>query len=309
MSRNLQQAEILKTLLSHYRVRDAALGSCESLPGAGDAVRRRASVIGSEIFCLDETARLMSLAKQAICEQDRLGRDLPTGWIWQAKTLSGAKGRMSRIWWAPPGGIYFCLEIFPGLLPDNWSLYNLGIGVAICQVLREWGVPARVRWINDVLIGGRKVAGVLSEAVFAPVSGQTYLIFGVGVNVNVTNFPDHLSAATSLRMETGCSWPLESLAAHIMARTGWIFGLVEQWEAESLLQDCMEVPNPVNRAWKLVSDTPGQRVRYGLDADRNPEIEAVVLDLDHDGGLWLMLGNGDELKVNSGEIRYVDPDA
>ncbi len=306
MSRNALRALELEGLIMHYQLQDAAMKT-----DLGEETRskilKRARIVGQRVYYYKTADRLMPLARKAILQADSNGTDLPSGCVWCAGSLAQARGRMGRSWWAPEGGLYLCLALYPSLFHENWSFYNLGAGVAIAQVLIEMGVSSKIRWINDILIRGRKVAGVLSETVRAPRSGQTYLLFGIGINVNVEAFPRDLAQATSLYIATGRHWPIRQLAARVLARIGWIFGLIHQWESDCLDMGSVCLPrNPVLDGWNLLSDTPGHRVIYGLDADLAPEFEALARGIAPDGGLRLVLDSGEEIKVNSGEIRYIE---
>jgi BirA family biotin operon repressor/biotin-[acetyl-CoA-carboxylase] ligase len=306
VSRNTIQAEDLKRLITHYQIRDSVINTGLDAE-TREKILRRARVVGHKVYYYKKTDRLMPLARQAILQADSNSTDLPSGCIWWAGSLDQARGRIGRSWWAPKGGLYLCLALYPSLLPENWSFYNLAVGVAIAQVLREGGVSTKIRWINDVLIKGRKIAGILTEAVMAPNSGQTYLLFGIGINANMETFPEDLALATSLSITTGKHWHTKELAAQILARIGWIFGLVHQWESDCLNTEPGYLPqNPVIRDWNLLSDTPGRRVIYGLNAELKPELEALAQGIAPDGSLILTLDNGEEVKVNSGEIRYTE---
>ena len=304
MSRNLLQAERIINLIAHYRTRDAALIKDLDLQTKA-AVLRRARVVGHRVYYCKQAERLMPLAGQAILDADREGTDLPSGCVWWADSLTRARGRMARSWWAPEGGLYLCLALYPSLFTENWSFYNMGVGVAVAQVFKEMGVLTRIRWVNDVMVQGRKIAGILTESVRAPGSGQTYLLFGMGININVDSFPEDLVHAVSLCGITGRRWSTEEIGARILARTGWIFGLIHHWESDCLNKEPADQPrNPVISAWNLMSDTIGRRVIYGLDAEIHPEMEGVAQGLAPDGSLRLTLDNGEEVRVNSGEIRY-----
>ncbi|RKX61841.1 MAG: biotin--[acetyl-CoA-carboxylase] ligase [Thermodesulfobacteriota bacterium] len=305
MSRSTLQAEELKRLITYHQIRDSVINTGLDTE-TREKILRRARVVGHEVYYYRKADRLMPLAGQAILRADSNGTDLPSGCVWWADSLVQARGRIGRSWWAPTGGVYLCLALYPSLFTENWSFYNLGVGVAVAQVLREKGVSAKIRWINDVLIKGRKMAGILTEAVRAPNSGQAYLLFGIGINANMETFPEDLAFATSLSITTGKHWHTKELAARILARIGWIFGLIHQWESDCLNTEPGYLPqNPVIRDWNLLSDTPGRRVIYGLNAELNPEFEALAQGLAPDGSLMLTLDNGEGVRVNSGEIRYI----
>ncbi len=291
----------LEGLVRLSRHRDLSLVHGLS-PGCAERVYRRGADIGCRIYRCEGTERLMPRAREEILRAEAGMRSIPSGTVWMTDRIEGAKGRMERIWWAPPGGIYACLAISPVLLEGHWSLYSLGVGVAIAQVLREWGVPATIRWINDVLVSGKKAAGVLTETL--RLDGYSYLLFGMGINVNVKAFPPYLPEAVSLFQESGIEWPIPALASDIFARIGWIFGLLHEWEGHVLDKEDPGIENPVIAAWKKVTDSIGRDVAYGVDVERSPEIIARAVALTRDGGLVLETKYGERFTVSSGEIRY-----
>ncbi len=298
----------LSVLTEHYRIMDIALEK-----GGEENIRRiyrRGRLVGSSVYHASRVPRLMEIARQVIRDEAARGRDFPSGTVFWADSLTGARGRLSRTWWAPEGGIYLCLVIFPVLLQEHWHFYSMGAGVALAQILREWGVDARIRWVNDVLVHGRKVAGILTETYPSPGGEGSFILIGLGLNVNIRDFPAELPQAGSLSLATGLPWPLRPLIAHILARTGWIFGSIEDWEARGLDEDGMpgvrtDRLNPVIRAWNLVSSTPGQRVAYGMDADNRPEFYGLAHGLDPKGGLRIRMDSGEMVTVWSGEVRHL----
>ncbi|QDU72796.1 biotin--[acetyl-CoA-carboxylase] ligase [Mucisphaera calidilacus] len=106
-----------------------------------------------------------------------------------ARRQSGGRGRGGRSWVSPEGGAWLSVawraeDGWPG-----WGLASLAVGVAVrgvvLGVLGDAGVSVAIKWPNDVLIGGRKVCGVLCERPWAGRAGGDWLIAGVGLNVNV----------------------------------------------------------------------------------------------------------------------------
>ena len=307
MSRNSIKADRLRRLIELYLAQDmAAIGHAGD--DSGELAMRAKGIVGREVYYLEGARRLMPLAKDAILRADEMGVSYPSGCVWWAENLAGARGRLERTWWSPDGGVYLCIAIYPVISRRLWSFYSLGVGVAIAQVLREWGAPSiSVRWINDVLAGGKKLAGTLTEAITCPNSGENYILFGIGLNINMEAFPVCLPQATSLLALTGRRWPAEAVTAHIVSRLGLIFAMFNAWESEVL--DNMDIgvaPNPILKAFGLTSDTIGRRCLYGLDADNSPEFAAKAIGMADDGGLILAIDDGEEIKVNTGEIRYLN---
>lgn len=256
------------------------------------------------IYYLKSTERLMPLAKQAILTAETKGISLPSGCLWIAEELSSAKGRMNRQWWSPKGGIYLCLAIHPVLLHRNWAHYNLAVGTGIANALRNLDITAFVKWINDVFLNGKKLAGVLSETVRS--QNETYLLFGIGINVNQHSFPSNLPFATSLLRETGQKWNLIELTAAVLSEICWLFGEIEEWEAENLMEDPIvaSYTNPVLLNWRTVTDTIGKTCLYGNDAMNCPELRATAVGIAHNGNLLLSTEDDQIINVSTGEIWY-----
>ena len=125
------------------------------------------------------------------------------------------RGRLGRTWEAPSGrALLFSVLLHPRPPMALWPELSLVAGDAVATALRgQTGVPAELSHPNDVLIEGRKVAGILPEASVGRV------VLGIGVNVNQTEeeLPTETpKPATSLRIETGREWPRAPLLAAIL---------------------------------------------------------------------------------------------
>lgn len=136
--------------------------------------------------------------------------NLPASGAVIAEEQTGGKGQFGRVWVSPPGGLY--LTVF---YPAEALHKEFGLEVAriLKEILYEEGVEAHLKWPNDLLINGKKVAGTLIEC-----SGGRALI-GIGLNVNTPQevFNNIDQPATSLLIETGVRRDIESLAQRITA--------------------------------------------------------------------------------------------
>lgn len=147
--------------------------------------------------------------------QRLIGQEEPEGTTVATDLQTHGRGRLGRTWEAPPGrGLLFSVLLHPAPPTAIWPELSLVAGDAVATALREQtGVAAALSHPNDVLIGGRKVAGILPEAAAGRV------VLGIGVNVNQT--ADELPAETpkppsSLRLATGREWPRAPLLAAIL---------------------------------------------------------------------------------------------
>jgi BirA family transcriptional regulator, biotin operon repressor / biotin---[acetyl-CoA-carboxylase] ligase len=134
-----------------------------------------------------------------VCESTQeLARDLPEGGVAACDEQTAGRGRRGREWYSPPGaGLLFSLALEPHTAPERLPAFSLVAAEAVCTVCDP---RAMVRWPNDVVIEGRKVAGVLPEL------RDSKLVVGFGVNVNQTpgGLPEQARVpATSLRIERG----------------------------------------------------------------------------------------------------------
>ena len=158
----------------------------------------------------------------------RLAREgAPDGACVVAERQTAGRGRAGHSWASPPGvSLYFSSVFRPALPLERLPLATLAFGVAAAEAIGETtGLEARVKWPNDILVGGRKCCGLLCETDLAAPGGPV-VVAGVGVNVN--NDPASLPArpifpATSLKAEAGREFPREPiLAACRAAMNRWI---------------------------------------------------------------------------------------
>ncbi len=236
--------------------------------------------------------RAMELLRQ------RVGRtSFPNGMTILARTLTQAKGRFSRPWWAPKGGLWLAIAVYDDFLPEARGWLPLVFGLAVTKALQNLGALVSLRWISDVHHRGDKVAGLLVEEV--PFFGESWFLVGLGVNVNNV-LPSGLQAQ-NLRFLLGSRVSLTRVFGEIAGELVRFFGLLRSYEVH-LLEG--EEENPLRDWFYLLSDTPGQKVIFGEDLSRGAEGLGLALELDPLGGLRLETEKG-PLVLRSGEIRYL----
>jgi len=130
----------------------------------------------------------------------------PHGTVVVADAQTAGRGRMGRRWESPAGkNLYVSLLLRPSVPTVDAPSLALVTGVALADAVEAVGVPAALKWPNDLYCGGRKAAGILAEMASDP-DGVRHVVIGVGLNVNVVedDFPPDLrGTATSLRICTG----------------------------------------------------------------------------------------------------------
>lgn len=274
------------------------------------AVLRYGQFVGSTIDCHDTLPRAMDHARAHISGVEAQGGSVGNGRVILADTMSRSKGRFTRAWHAPQGGVWGCLLHASTLLDTSKRFVPLAVGVACCETIREFGgEDARLRWVNDVLFDDRKVAGFLVEGHTGARYGEEYHLVGFGVNINNNSFPEELkSIATSLTTELGREVDITSFTTTFLAKLAWNFGLIYYEEAQELAGESFSGDNGSHlllESWLALSDTIGQRVVFGFDVMTSPQYEATVIGLDEDGGLQLQFDDGAMKTEYSGEIRYL----
>lgn len=171
-------------------------------------------VVGREIQVFQETASTSDLL-------DRLARDgVPEGMVIFAETQTRGRGRLGRQWISPTGkGLWFSVLLRPPLRPQAATRLTVAAAVALVRAIRtELPLAPEIKWPNDIMIQGRKIAGVLTEMT-GELDSVRHVSLGIGVNVNLAaaDFPPKVGAtATSLRLALGRSVDRPALAAAIL---------------------------------------------------------------------------------------------
>lgn len=139
-----------------------------------------------------------------VAARARAGAD--EGLVIVAEHQTAARGRLDRTWQAPPrSGLVFSVLLRPSVPARSWPWLPLLTGYAVGRALRARGYDAGVKWPNDVLIGEKKICGILVERVDTPVGPVA--VVGVGLNVLLTADELPVPTATSLALEGGPGGP------------------------------------------------------------------------------------------------------
>ena len=149
--------------------------------------------------------------------QRLLGPDDPEGAVVAADEQTEGRGRLGRSWYAPAGtSLLFSVLLVPPVEPQRLPQLSLVAGRAVAGALETaTGLTPEVKFPNDVLLGGRKVAGILAEAA----EGRVLLGIGVNVNQGRGELPaDAQTPPTSLRLESGREHQRAPLLAEILLR-------------------------------------------------------------------------------------------
>jgi BirA family biotin operon repressor/biotin-[acetyl-CoA-carboxylase] ligase len=219
----------------------------------------------------------------------RAGED--PGLVVVAEHQTAGRGRMDRVWETPDrAALTVSFVVDPGIEVGSWPWLPLLTGIAAAEaVRRSAGVDAELKWPNDVLVGDRKLAGILAERVERP--GAAAAVIGIGINVSQERAELPIEAATSLALEGGDTDRTGLLLALGEELAGWVTG----WVAGT---------RDLRAAYLQRCRTVGQRVR--ADEPGGAAIEGDAVDVAEDGRLVVRTGAG-ERRLGTGDVFHVRP--
>lgn len=243
-------------------------------------------VVGRDIRVFEQTTSTNDIA-------EKLARDgVKEGAVVFAESQTKGRGRLGRQWLSPPRkGLWFSVLLRPSLRPQAATQLTVVAATALARALSAaGGVRPRVKWPNDILIEGRKVAGVLTE-LSAELDHIRHLILGIGVDVNLTaaEFPPELrKIATSVKIESGQHCDRSALAARILQE-------LDRDYARVLGGEFAEVADE----WEEQCETIGRNVAIQM-GDRRITGRAEALDTD--GALLVRTQHGRLERVIGGDV-------
>lgn len=218
----------------------------------------------------------------------QLGAEHGTTIISEVQTQG--KGRMGRTFYSPLGmGIYMSVIIRPKLSVEHSLLITSCAAVAVAEAIEKVsGVECKIKWVNDIYAGNKKLCGILTEAsVNVEQGGLEYAIVGLGINVQNVTFPKNVAdIATSIKLETGENVSRSLLAAEVLNC------LEEKLDSITDKSFIEEYRRRSNLMGKRITVTQGDNV-----------YEASCTGIDEYGRLLIKLDSGEEKALSSGTIR------
>lgn len=215
----------------------------------------------------------------------------PHGTLVVADSQTAGRGRRGRSWVSPRGdGIWMSMVLRPLMTPASASMLTLVAGLAVVKGVKDSaGLTAMIKWPNDAVLGGKKICGILTE-MSTESEYIRYVIPGIGINVNVDDFPEELKAtATSLKLETGKS----------IRRSPVIAAVAESFEHyyDIFMETCdmSGLKDEYNRS--LVN--MGREV---MVLDPRGQYRGTALGIDREGSLLVRREDGGVTAVISGEV-------
>jgi BirA family biotin operon repressor/biotin-[acetyl-CoA-carboxylase] ligase len=258
-----------------YRLLDAP----DRLTADDIKARTHTEVIGRKILVFEETASTNDIVEHMARSQAR------EGLVVFAESQTKGRGRHGRAWVSPRGkGLWFSVLLRPKFKPSAAPRITVAAGVAVAHAMRKTtGLDARIKWPNDVIVAGKKVAGILTE-LHAEGDEIIAAILGIGIDVNCRAEELPADIATSLQIETGKPQDRVALAAEVLAALDHFY----RADFEAVVAE-----------WARLSTTLGRQLIITMGARR---IEGYAQALDGDGALLLRRDNGQLERILGGDV-------
>jgi len=211
-----------------------------------------------------------------------------------AKRQTRGRGRLGKEWFSGDGlGLYCSIIVRPRLSDEDYAKITLAAGLAVGEFIESYiARKIALKWPNDVLVAGKKICGILTESSPYSVSGFSYAVIGVGINVNhcALDFPENLrDASTSLFLETSNETEPVSLVSEIREKILCNIARLEQDEFPAILSQ-----------WKSRDYLYGRAIKcVGVDGKI---ISGVAMGPDAQGVLHIQGEDGIEREVLSGDL-------
>lgn len=273
-------------MLSSTKEGYTLVGSPDVLAPAEIKAGLKTSIMGKNIHYFKETESTNILARDMAGSVDE-------GTVVIAESQTGGRGRMGRKWISPEGGIWLSVVLKPRMQPLHAPRITLLAGVAVAKTIRNIGLPAKIKWPNDVLINGKKVCGILTE-IGAEMDSIQYVVVGVGIDANVDTetFPEEFrDSSTSLKNELGFD----------INRVEFVQKLLIELEA-LYLKFQKEGFTSIIEEWRMMSVTIGQWVKI---TTQSRIIYGEAVGVDSDGALILETGEGRLEKIVAGNCEHL----
>lgn len=209
------------------------------------------------------------------------------GTVVHARRQTAGRGRQGNQWMSETGNLYMSMVLRPRVSAGDSGQLSFLAAVALAQTVESFlpqGIDIALKWPNDLLITGRKAAGILLEAESAtPSSGPDWLVLGMGLNLR--HAPD---GAVALYDLAGTTIDVDAARDRLM---GNVLSLYRRWQTDGFA--------PVRSAWLDRAARLGQSIRVRLP---NEEFYAVFDGIDARGALEVTMQDGAKRVIASGEV-------
>jgi BirA family biotin operon repressor/biotin-[acetyl-CoA-carboxylase] ligase len=239
--------------------------------------------LGRDLLILSEASSTNAVALSSVGQRQ-------SGSVILAEIQKEGRGRLSRSWASPQGGIWMSLVLKPDIPLSRVYRINMAASVSICRAISRLGLEAGIKWPNDILIQEKKVCGILTE-LGAQMDRLDYVVVGMGLNANndTSAFPSQWRS-TSLAAELGRGIDRCALVAAILNE---MEKAIDNMESQEIYEE-----------WRSLSLSLGKRVRI---SSAEGDLTGQVVDLDGDGALILQQDRK-KRRILAGDCIHLRPE-
>lgn len=203
---------------------------------------------------------------------------------------TGGRGRKGRPFFSPPGGIYLSAILHPKLEPDQAVMVTTAACVCVCRAIaRVTGEEPQIKWVNDLFLRGRKICGILTEAITDMESGSIgSVVIGIGINYCLAEMevPEELRTIVGGVIPEGAEHPPRGkLAAEVLNQLSHLEQMIRE---RNFIEEYRGRSMIVGEAIRVIS--------------AQSEYDAVAVDIDSDGALIVRTPDGATAALRSGEV-------
>lgn len=210
-----------------------------------------------------------------------------------ARQQTAGRGRYGRMWVSErDAGLYFSIVLRPKIDANDLPLITLMAGIALHDTLEEFGTKPDVKWVNDILVNEKKIAGILAET--TETADGLAVVVGIGINLTSANFPpDLVTTATSLEDSSQRTVSQDELIEVLTGQLGSYYALLQGEDGPSKI-----IANWTRRS----SYSSGKIIRVVLE---NETVTGSTEGLESNGALRIRRSDGTIAIVQAGDVEQV----
>jgi BirA family biotin operon repressor/biotin-[acetyl-CoA-carboxylase] ligase len=249
--------------------------------------------LATSVFGQRDIEYCKTLGSTNVRAKELAERGTAEGTLIIAEVQTEGRGRRGRSWLSPAGhGIYATLVLRPTMSPAGAPRITLMTAVAVAEAILSLSeLDVKIKWPNDIMVKGKKLAGILTE-ISTEMDSINYIVVGLGLNVNTPDFPRELEKrATSMLIETGKNF----------SRIKLLRAYLEQFEKYYKLFTSNHF-RLIMRRWKELTEIIGREIIVDVIGQSH---SGKVIDIDDDGVLIIEDGNGVIHRIFSGDVTVV----
>lgn len=242
-------------------------------------------IIGKEIIYLENIDSTNIFAK-------KLAKDgISEGCVIIAGKQKKGRGRKNRTWSSPEGGLWFSIILYPRIHPQNAMIITMVASISIIEAItkRINSKSVVIKWPNDILVGGKKICGILTEF-DAEMDRINFVVIGIGINVNNELKNELNDIATSFKIETDMKYSIVELLADILNNFDKNYNYIKIGKLSYIKDSWLKYANIIGKNIKVIYE--------------NAFLYGEVINVDNDGSLLIKTKEG-EKRIICGDITYL----